>query len=165
MYHSYPTGTRGFFLSCGRKLRCRPPTLGAARLWRPHRKVSGTQSLSFVICSVTCEVIVFSSLIYRTWNRGLCERIISWKKDRNQALRLGKELFNFAVVSDQWLFLLVFISLTVSFFSLFFFQTPAVKIFVGRDQKHFFNGTIDDVSNNFFKIKFHGFCIILKLQG
>ena len=46
-----------------------------------------------------------------------------------------------------------------------FFQTPAVKIFVGRDKKHFFNGTIDDVSNNFFKIKFHGFCIILKLQG
>ena len=97
MYHFYPTGTRGFFLACGRKLRCRPPTLGAARLWRLHRKVSGTQGLSFVICSVTCEVMVFSLLIYRTWNRGLCEWIISWKKDRNQALRLGKEFFNFAV--------------------------------------------------------------------
>lgn len=138
MYHSYPTGTRGFFLSCGRKLRCRPPTLGAARLWRFHRKVSGTQSLSFVICSVTCEVIVFSSLIYRTWNRGLCEWIISWKKDRNQALRLGKEFFNFAVVSDQWLFLLVFISLTVSFFSLFFFSDPSCQDFCGPGSKTLF---------------------------
>ena len=126
-----------FSLAAGRKLRCRPPTLGAARLWRLHRKGSGTQGLSFVICSVTCEVMVFSSLIYRTWNRGLCEWIISWKKDRNQALRLGKEFFNFAVVSDQWLFLLVFISLPVSFF-FFFFSDPSCQDFCGPWSKTLF---------------------------
>lgn len=138
MYHSYPTGTRGFFLARSRKLRCRPLTLGAARLWRLHRKVSGTQGLSFVICSVTCDVMVFSLLIHRTWNRGLCEWIISWKKDRNQALRLGKEFFNFAVVSDQWLFLLVFISLPVSCFFSSFFSDPRCQDFCGPGSKTLF---------------------------
>lgn len=133
-----PYGYQRFFS----RLRQEAPVSAAdarrARLWRLHRKVSGTQSLSFVICSVTCEAIVFSSLIYRTWNRGLCEWIISWKKDRNQALRLGKEFFNFAVVSDQWLFLLVFISLTVSFFSLFFFSDPSCQDFCGPGSKTLF---------------------------
>ena len=98
-------------------------------LWHPV--------LSLVICSVTCEVMVFSLLIYRTWNRGLCEWIISWKKDRNQALRLGKEFFNFTVVSDQWLFLLVFISLPVSFFFLFF-SVPSCQDFCGPGSKTLF---------------------------
>lgn len=94
--------------------------------------------LSFVICSVTCGVMVLSLLIYRTWNRGLCEWIISWKKDRNQALRLGKEFFNFTLVSDQWLFLLVFISLPVSFFFFFFFSDPSCQDFCGPGSKTLF---------------------------